>query len=157
MPGNSASPAAMRATVLARTSSFTGRDTQPDSRSCPRVAGRDVIVIDPTLGPVRPFLAWVVAVVLACDLAIVGVRTAGSQTHVHVRVVPAGPPRTIVVPPKGQASVTGTVTDLIADADVLDAVPPPFTINVAARGEGGATISGALVDGRRVAIVWDAG
>src|SRR5436853_236686 len=115
----------MRATALARTSSFTGRDTQPDSRSCPRVAGRDVIAVDPTLGPVRPFLAWVVALVLASDLAVVGVRTAGSQTHVHVRVHPAGPPRTVVVLPPGQARVTGVVTGLGAEAEVVDAIPTP--------------------------------
>jgi hypothetical protein len=106
---------------------------------------------------VRPFLAWVVALVLASDLAVVGVRTAGSQTHVHVRVRPGGPPRTVVVPPPGQARVNGVVTGLSSEAEVVDAIPTPFTVNVAARGEGGATISAAMVNGRRVFIVWDSG
>src|SRR5438132_12095783 len=125
----------MRATALARTSSLTGRDTQPDSLSCPRVAGRDVIGSDPSLGRGRPFLAWIVAVVLACDLAVVGVRSAGSQTHVHVRVVPNSlPPRTSVVPATSQARVPGHVTTMTVATDLPDAVTTPFTAHLARGG-----------------------
>src|SRR4051812_21677111 len=148
----------MRATALARTSSFTGRETQPDSRSCPSVAGRDVIGRNPTLHAVQrsPALGWVIALLLACDLVVVGVRTFGAQTRVTVRVhVP--PTQTVTVLPPGQAKVTGHLDSLGADAQNVGLVPTPFTIEVPDRGNGGATIEEAVVDGRRSTIEWDAG
>src|SRR6266851_682866 len=43
MPSTSGSPDAILATALRRISSLTGTDCHPDSRSCPRVAGRELM------------------------------------------------------------------------------------------------------------------
>jgi hypothetical protein len=104
----------------------------------------------------RRLLGRLVVVLVLCDLAVVGVRRYGAQTHVHIRLI-TPTTRTVIVPPRGQATVTGVVTGVAADADVVDPVPVPFTVEVPARGVGGATIDGALVDGRRQAISWYAG
>jgi hypothetical protein len=53
--------------------------------------------------------------------------------------------------------VTGTLKTLSADAAVGDALAPPFTINVAERGVGGAEIDGASVNARTVQINWNGG
>jgi hypothetical protein len=57
----------------------------------------------------------------------------------------------------GQTRVTGTLTTLSATGAVGPPVPVPFTVTVSARGQGGATIIGALVGGGRSTIVWDGG
>ncbi len=57
----------------------------------------------------------------------------------------------------GQTEVTGTVTSLSAKGAVAAPLPTPFTITVPVRGEGGATISGAIVGGRPSTVVWDGG
>ncbi|MDP9072093.1 MAG: hypothetical protein M3N68_12610 [Actinomycetota bacterium] len=72
---------------------------------------------------------------------------------------PPTPPETEVqvVLRAGQTQVTGTVTALTAGGAVAPPVPAPFTITVPVRGEGGARITGALVSGGRVTVVWDGG
>ncbi len=57
----------------------------------------------------------------------------------------------------GQTQVTGMVTSLSATGAVAAPVPAPFTVNVPARGAGGATISNARVQGRAATITWDGG
>jgi hypothetical protein len=110
------------------------------------------------------FLAWAIGVLLACNVVVASARhldeggtrdskspgaTAAPQTTLGVR--------TIYVLPPGQAKVTGEATAIAADANVVPVIPVPLTIDVAARGEGGATIEGALVDGESTTIVWDGG
>jgi hypothetical protein len=53
--------------------------------------------------------------------------------------------------------ITGTVTKLSAERATTDPIAPPFTINVAARGVGGAEIDGARVNGKPAQINWNAG
>ncbi|HEX2063038.1 MAG TPA: hypothetical protein VHE80_01315 [Acidimicrobiales bacterium] len=57
----------------------------------------------------------------------------------------------------GQTQVTGVVTGLTATGAVTAPLPAPFTVNVPARGAGGATISNARVAGRSATITWDGG
>ncbi len=64
---------------------------------------------------------------------------------------------TEVVLRPGQTQVTGVVTSLTATGAVAAPVPAPFTVNVPARGAGGATISNARVQGRSATITWDGG
>lgn len=103
-------------------------------------------------------LGRAVALLLLCDLAVVGVRALGPEPTVRTVAAPApaSAPGTAPLPP-GQARVTGRVTALAADADVLDTIAPPFTVDLPERGAGGATIDGARVGGEAAAIVWDGG
>lgn len=103
-----------------------------------------------------PALGWVIALVLACDLVVVGVRSFGAQTRVVVRVH-TPPTRVINVLPGGQAKITGHADSLAVDAQTIGVVPTPFTIEVPDRGNGNATIEQAVVDGRRTTIEWNAG
>lgn len=99
--------------------------------------------------------------IVACDLAVVAVRTLGPEPTLRVRYrdapgAPAGaPPGTVL--PSGQAIVRGHATALAADAETVDAIRVPFTVEVPERGAGGATILGALVGGARDTVVWDGG
>jgi hypothetical protein len=112
---------------------------------------------------VRRFLAWAAAVVLACDLAVVAVRVltadatsgrpapAGSGAGGPSGRGPAGP-----LPAPDQARVSGRAASVAVDAESMGTIPSPLTID-APRGVGGAKITDALVGGKRVTIVWDAG
>jgi hypothetical protein len=107
---------------------------------------------------VRRFLAWAAAVVLACDLAVVAVRaTTGDGAPAASAPGPAGTAEggSPVLAP-GQARLTGRATSLAVDAEQVGTIPAPLQIE-APRGAGGAEITGALVGGRRVTVVWDAG
>lgn len=71
-----------------------------------------------------------------------------------------GPSETVVtelVLRPGQTQVTGVVTGLSATGAVTAPLPAPFTVDVPARGAGGATISNARVGGRSATITWDGG
>jgi hypothetical protein len=103
-------------------------------------------------------LIWAAGIILACDLAVFGVRSRPVKVRVRVVTVttlpPAGHPA--VVPPLGQAEVSGEARTLSADGAVTDPLPLPLTLN-AERGQGSATIENAIVNGARTAIVWTSG
>ncbi len=103
-------------------------------------------------------LIWAVGILLACDLAVVGVRSRPVKVRVRIVTVTTQPPagRPAVVPPPGQADVTGEARSLSADGAVADPLPLPLTLS-AERGRGTATIENALVNGARTAIVWTSG
>jgi hypothetical protein len=98
-----------------------------------------------TLGPLERVLARAALVLLLCDLAVVGVRVG------HDAPVPT-PARTRVVLPDGQARVSGTATAVAVDADVVEPVAVPFTLDAPA-----ATVRGVLVDGARESVAWNGG
>lgn len=99
----------------------------------------------PTFG-VRWLLSLVIAAVLTG-----GVVTVLSRERVRPPIVETVIRDTVVLP-EGQAKVTGSLTGFVAD----DANGPPLSIPLDI-GTGGATIEGALIDGRRTTIVWDGG
>lgn len=55
-----------------------------------------------------------------------------------------------------QVEATGRLTSLRAVAERSGDIPTPFAVDVPERGRGGATITAAIVDGQRAAIVWGA-
>ena len=74
--------------------------------------------------------------------------------------VVGGPGSTTVeiVLPEGQTRVTGVVTSLSAAGAQVEPLATPLTVTTPQRGDGaGATFEGALVDGEKATIVWDAG
>jgi hypothetical protein len=101
-----------------------------------------------------------IAVVLLLAAAVgVAVRRAAPKTDI-VHTQPAGPPvtETVIVPAAGQTLVSGTLESFSADDAISDALPTPVTINATERGaKSHATVEGALVNGTRKTIYWDAG
>lgn len=97
-----------------------------------------------------PGVRWLLGVLIAAVLTG-AVSTAASQRRDRAPIVETVIHDTVVLP-EGQAEVHGTVTGFVAD----DANGPPLTIPLELE-HGGATIEGALVDGRRTTIVWDGG
>jgi hypothetical protein len=97
-----------------------------------------------------PGIRWLLGVVIAAVLAggaatVVAEHDRGEpdvETVIH----------DTVVLPNGQAEVHGSLTGLVAD----DANGPPLSIPLDLE-HGGATIEGAIVDGKRTTIVWDGG
>jgi len=63
---------------------------------------------------------------------------------------------TVVVPPAGQAEVSGTVEAGTAERAIAPPLPLPLHV-AAAPGRVGVTIEGAVVDGTPTTIVWDGG
>lgn len=108
------------------------------------------------LAPIAGFLA---ALVLVCDLAVVGVHYLNDHT-----TLVAGKPKTVqtettevaVVPAAGQAFVTGTLDRLAADNAQVEPLATPLTIT-GERGVANITIDKALVGGKRVTINWNGG
>ena len=97
-----------------------------------------------------PGLRWLLGVIIAAVLTG-AVATVAAQ---HDRGDPAVDTviHETVVPPEGQAEVHGTLTGFVAD----DANGPPLSVPLELE-HGGATIEGAIVDGKRTTIVWDGG
>lgn len=97
-------------------------------------------------------VGWMAAVVLAGGVAYVvtaedsPLRPFGDPVVVETTI------NEVVVLPVDQAEVAGSVTRLVATDAVGPAIALPLTV-----GTGRATIDGAIVDGRRTAIVWDGG
>src|SRR5215213_5855088 len=95
-------PEAIRAATLRRTSSLTGTDSHPDSRSWPRVAGRDIEPPYPWVtasdgagtpsrrgggdwgpagkGTMQRVTAYIVAMVVAVAAIAVGIRVVASNS-----------------------------------------------------------------------------
>jgi hypothetical protein len=101
-----------------------------------------------------------VAVVLACDLAVVATRVVAPKVRpkvVRYHLVPATTTTKLLpAQPAGQAAVSGTASVVVADDAQSDPVAAPFTIK-AERGRGSATIANAIVSGARATIVWNSG
>lgn len=101
-------------------------------------------------GPGAPGVRWLLGVVIAAVLAG-GAATAVSERSHRAPIVETVIHDTVVLP-DGQAEVKGSLTGLVAD----DANGPPLSIPLDIE-HGGATIEGAIVDGKRTTIVWDGG
>ncbi len=100
-------------------------------------------------------VAYLVALVLACDLAVIGVRYLADETALVTTA-----PRTATTgeaPGPGQAFVTGQVDRFSADDAQSGPLRAPLIIQAQARGEGRVTVENALVDDRRVTISWGGG
>lgn len=97
-----------------------------------------------------PGLRWLLGVVIAAVLtgAVATVVAEHDRRDPVVETVI----HDTVVEPNGQAQVHGMLTGLVAD----DAIGPPLSIPLDLE-HGGATIEGAIVDGKRTTIVWDGG
>ena len=66
-------------------------------------------------------------------------------------------PPDATVPAEGQVTVTGTVTAAHLEGMTLASLATPITVNTAVRGQGGATITPVLVNGKSTSIEWNAG
>lgn len=105
-----------------------------------------------------PIVAFLAALVLVCDLAVVTVHVLNDHTTLI-----AGKPRPAltatteeVVPAAGQAFVTGSIDSLAADNAQVEPLATPVIIR-GERGVSRVTIDKALVAGKRVTINWDGG
>lgn len=103
-------------------------------------------------------VGFLIALVLACDGAVVAVRLLDRHTDVFR---PSGDDpgrvRVTVVPGPDQAFLTGTVERLVGDPARTPPLPTPLVLTAVDRGTGRATIEGALTGSQRVTISWDGG
>ena len=106
-------------------------------------------------------LAFAIGLLIVCNAAVVTVHYLDDHTSlVSGRPTISGtiaPDDVKVVPGEGQAFVTGTVDEVVAEAAQVQPIKTPFTINAVERGVGRVSIEKALVGGRRVTITWDGG
>lgn len=109
-----------------------------------------------TLAPVRQGLAFLIGLVLVCDLAVMGVHALDDKTDL-VRGPKRQGPSSRLTPGPGQAFLDGDVERLVADGAQGPPLASPFTITAVEPGRGRVTIDNALVNGRRVTISWDGG
>jgi hypothetical protein len=111
--------------------------------------------------PFTPLLAFVIALVLLCDLAVVVVHALDANTTLVTggrgQASRTESTEVEVVPGPGQAFVTGTIDKLAVDGAQVPPLPTPLTITAVERGRGKLAIEKALVGGRRVTITWDGG
>ncbi|MEY2453607.1 MAG: hypothetical protein QOD92_3181 [Acidimicrobiaceae bacterium] len=70
---------------------------------------------------------------------------------------PATLPPEAPTPAEGQVIVSGTLSTAHVEGLDLGTLPTPFTVSTATRGEGGATITPVLVNGKSTSIEWTAG
>jgi len=103
--------------------------------------------------PVRSVLAVLVAATFAAALAVV-VDDARQDRGTTVVEIEEGD--TVVVPPAGQAEISGTVEAGTAEHAVAPVLPLPLHAS-AQPGQAGITIERAIVDGEAATIVWDGG
>lgn len=108
-----------------------------------------------TLAPVHRVLAFVIVVVLMCDLAVIGVHVLDDTTSLVSGRGGASPDE--VRPGRGQAFVSGEIERLSADTARSEPLRSPFTLTAVEPGGGRVTIEKAMVSGRRVDISWDGG
>jgi hypothetical protein len=66
-------------------------------------------------------------------------------------------PADLPTPAEGQVIVTGTVTAAHLDGALIPTLATPITVTTATRGQGGATITPAVVNGKSTSIEWNAG
>ena len=103
----------------------------------------------------RSVLAVLVAATFAAGLAVVvddaRQDEAGGRTIVEIEEGD-----TVVVPPAGEAEISGTVEAATAEHAIAPVLPLPLDVP-AAPGRTGITIEGAIVDGSPTTIVWDGG
>jgi hypothetical protein len=66
-------------------------------------------------------------------------------------------PADVPAPAEGQVTVTGTITAAHLDGATIASLATPITVTTANRGEGGATITPVLVNGKSTSIEWTAG
>jgi hypothetical protein len=113
------------------------------------------------------YFAGLLAIVALVAGATVGayhlwdaVRGAGSPDDNGGVLGAAGPstlPPNAKAPRQGVVVVKGTITSAHAEGATLTPLPTPFTVDVATRGEGGATITGVEVKNKSTSIAWDGG
>jgi hypothetical protein len=111
------------------------------------------------LRPVHRALAYLIGLILLCDLAVIGIHVLDANTSLVTGRAGSGRGEEGegVAPAPGQVFLTGEVERLVADNAQSDALSTPLTITAVERGTGRLTIEKALVGGRRVDISWDGG
>lgn len=104
-------------------------------------------------------VAYLIALVLACDVAVVGVNYLADETtlitdgpQVVTTTLPPGP-----APAPGQTFVTGSADRVSADDAQSGPLKAPLTVQAVERGVGRIIIENALVADKRVAISWGGG
>lgn len=104
-------------------------------------------------------VAYLVALVLTCDVAVVAVNYLADETtlitdgpRVTTTTLPPGP-----APAPGQAFVTGQADRFSADDAQSGPLRSPLTVQAVERGVGRVVIENALIDNRRVSISWGGG
>jgi len=101
-------------------------------------------------------VAFVVALVVVCGAAVVGVVAfTRSRSQAPPTTLVTQPPK--VVPAAGQVFVTGSVSRVELDDAQGGRLVTPFTLVTAGPATGAATIEDALVAGKRTTIVWNGG
>ena len=104
-------------------------------------------------------VAYLVALILTCDVAVVAVNFLAEETTlitdgpgVVTTTLPPGP-----APAPGQTFVTGPTDRFSADDAQSGPLRSPLTIQAVERGVGRVVIENALVAGQRAAISWGGG
>jgi hypothetical protein len=117
-------------------------------------------------GPMKYFAGLLAIVALVAGATVGGYRAWDRATHTrddNGGVLAGGDSPSATLPPEtpapaeGQVIVTGKVTAAHLEGATLGQLATPFTVTTASRGEGGATITPVLVDGKSTSIEWTAG
>jgi hypothetical protein len=115
--------------------------------------------------PVKYFAGMLAIVALVAGATVGAYRAWDRATHTREDnggVLAGGAAATtlpvdIPAPAKGQVTVTGTVTAAHLEGATITALATPITVTTASRGQGGATITPVLVNGKSTSIEWTAG
>ncbi|MGH9224348.1 MAG: hypothetical protein ACRD2W_11335 [Acidimicrobiales bacterium] len=105
-------------------------------------------------------LAFAIGLLMVCNLAVVTIHYLDDHTSLvsgRNAATGGGSDDVRVIPGEGQAFVTGTATEITAEAAQAQPLKTPFSVTPVERGVGRASIEKALMGGRRVTITWDGG
>jgi hypothetical protein len=114
---------------------------------------------------VKYFVGLLAIVALVAGATVGGYRVWDRATHTRDDnggvlaggdTSPTLPPE-VPAPAPGQVIVTGTVTAAHLEGAAIAQLAMPITVSTAVRGEGGATITPVLVNGKTTSIEWNAG
>jgi hypothetical protein len=120
----------------------------------------------PSSSPVKYFAGMLAIVALVAGATVGAYRAWDRATHTREDnggvlaggvASPATLPPDTPAPADGQVIVSGTVTAAHVQGASVASLATPITVTTAARGQGGATITPVLVNGKSTSIEWTAG
>ena len=140
---------------------------EPVGEATKRHSGRFVLAVTTGhhSGPVKYFAGMLAIVALVAGATVGGYRAWDRATHTREDnggVLGGGEtsstlPADTAAPAEGQVIVTGTVTAAHLEGVAITSLATPITVTTATRGQGGATLTPVLVNGKPTSIEWTAG